>query len=93
MDITTLLHKLAVVPNVEIVITLLPEMLGVADQTSRYTLFQRLKGIGERAALGLTDQQVNMLRHNHVSVNAKAAIAGHTLERGFDDLLGKVSRE
>ena len=92
MNVTEFLHKLAIVPDVEIVIALLPEMLGkvptqantglewgTRDQAARHALLQRLESIGEQAALGFADQQVNMLGHDHIPVNAKSETASHTL--------------
>ena len=113
MDITKLLHKLAIIPDVEIVIALLPEMLGkvptqansglewgtrdqaalgkvptqgnsglewgTCDQSARHALLQRLESIGEHSALGFADQQVNMLGHDHIPVDAKPETASHTL--------------
>ncbi len=93
MDVTEFLHKLAIVPDVEIVITLLPEMLGLADQAPRHALLQRLESIGEHAALGFVDQQVNMLGHDHISVNAKSETAPHTFEGELEDSLGGVGGE
>jgi len=56
-------------------------------------LLQRFESIGEHAALGFADQQVNMLRHDHKSVNTKSETAPHTLQRELEDSLGGVSRE
>ena len=39
MDVAKLLHKLRVVPDVEIVIALLPEVCGFADQAAGDALF------------------------------------------------------
>jgi|SRR5450631_3624111 len=93
MDVTDFLHKLAIVPDIEIVISLLPEMLGLADQAARHALLQRLESIGEHAALGFADQQVNMLRHDYIPVHAKSETAPHTLEGEFEDSLGGVGHE
>jgi hypothetical protein len=38
VNIVELLHKLGVIANVEIVVALLPEMVGVSDQTPRHSL-------------------------------------------------------
>jgi hypothetical protein len=59
VDIAQFLHKLRVISNVEIVVPLLPEMLGcpiqarfwleweIANQAPRYSLLQRLQGVGK----------------------------------------------
>ena len=51
MKIAQLFHKLRVISNVEIVVSLLPEMLRIANQTPRYSLLQRLHRIGQRIPL------------------------------------------
>ena len=38
MDIAKFRHKLAIVAKVEIVVPLLPELFGLANQTARYAL-------------------------------------------------------
>jgi hypothetical protein len=40
MNISKLFHKLRFIPNIEIIIALLPERLGLADQSPRYSLLQ-----------------------------------------------------
>jgi hypothetical protein len=46
MNVMKLLYKLRMIANVEIVVALLPEMVGVSDQTPRHSLLQRLEGFG-----------------------------------------------
>ena len=53
MDVAELLYELCVVADVEVVVALLPEMFGVADQASRHSLLQGLYGIRKCAALRL----------------------------------------
>ncbi len=38
----------------------------------------------QEAALGFAQQQVNVLGHDHVGVNAKLERETHTFERGFE---------
>jgi len=38
MDITKLFHELGMIPDVEVVVALLPEVLGLANQAPRHTL-------------------------------------------------------
>ena len=45
MNVVKLLYKLRMIANVEVVIAPLPEMVGVSDQTPRYSLLQRLEDI------------------------------------------------
>jgi|SRR5579859_2152742 len=46
MNVVELFYKPRMIANVEVVITLLPEMVGVSDQTACYSLFQRFEGVG-----------------------------------------------
>jgi GT2 family glycosyltransferase len=48
MNVAQLFRKLRVISNVEIVVPFLLEVIRVADQTSRYSLLQRLQRIGQR---------------------------------------------
>ena len=121
MNVAELLHKLRVITNVEIVVSLLPEMLGdgwpiqarfwlewvALNQTSRDSLLQRFDCICEGVRLRFTapveiptqakirlewatilfttlsrfaQQQVNMLGHDHVAVNAQSVTATHSLQ-------------
>ena len=103
MDVTNLLRELRIVANIEIVITFLPEMLGgcptqaffwlewgSSDQSPRNALLERFHGIGERAALRLADEQVNMFGHDNVGVNVDPEAPPHSFERELEDSLGMV---
>ena len=83
--------ELGIIPDIEIVIALLPEVFGRADQAPRHSLLQRFERIGERAALGIAREQVNMLRHDYVGVDAKAKAARDTLQRGLEDSLCRLT--
>ena len=80
MNIAQLLHKLRTIANVEIVVPLLPEMIGIANQTARYSLLQRLQRIGQRMLLWLAEQQVKMPRHDYIPVNLKPETTPHPLQ-------------
>jgi hypothetical protein len=69
-----------VISNVEIVIPLLPEMIRIANQTPRYSLIQRLQRVSQGMVLRFAEQEVNMLGHDHISVNLKPEAAPHTLQ-------------
>jgi len=69
-----------VISNVEIVIPLLPEMIRIANQTPRYSLIQRLQRVSQGMVLRFAEQEVNMLRHDHISVNLKPEAAPHALQ-------------
>lgn len=113
MDVTELLYKLAVVPHIEVVITLLPEMVvkvptqaktrlewgtldtrkGTDDQTPRHSLLQRFESVGKQTALRFTEQEVHMLWHDHIRVDAKSEAAPHALQREFEDSFGRGGGE
>jgi hypothetical protein len=106
MNIAQLLHKLRVISNVEIVVPLLPEMLGgwptqarfwlewgSSKQTPGYSLLQRLQRIGQRALLWFAEQEVNMLGHDYVPVNLKPEAAPHALQGGLEDSSAGVGGE
>src|SRR5579863_3888940 len=65
-------------------------MLRVANQTPRYSLLQGLYRIRPRISFRLADQQVNMLRHDHVPVNPKSEAAPHPLQSRFEDLSARL---
>ena len=48
VDVAKLFDELPIIANVEIVVPLLPEVLGIADQSPRHTLLQRLERFRER---------------------------------------------
>ena len=83
MNIAQLFLKFLLTVNIEIVIALLPEARRVADQSAGHALLQRLDGDGERFALWFAHQQVHMIGHNNVSIDAKQKSAAHTLDRSF----------
>jgi hypothetical protein len=111
MNVAQLFHKLRVISNIEIVVPLLPEMLGLVNQTPGHSLLQRLQSIGQptlfcpsesrrisrwpiqavlwlewgsttagRVVVRFAEQQVHMLRHDHVPVNLKPETVPDTLQ-------------
>ncbi len=50
------------------------------NQAPRYALLQRLQRIGERIPLRFAEQEVDMLRHDHVPVNMKLEAAPYALQ-------------
>ncbi len=87
MNIPKLFYKLAVIPDIEIVVTLLPEVIGPANQSPRYALLQRFERIGERSLSGLADQQVHVFRHDHVAVDAQLETPSDALKRNLKRML------
>jgi hypothetical protein len=92
MDIAELFHELRFITDIEIVVTLLPKMLGLADQTPRYSLLERLERISKRPPPRLADQQVNVFRHYHVAVDAKSKTAPDALQPELEGLLRRCPR-
>jgi len=81
MNIAQLFHKLRIISSVEIVVPLLPEMIRIANQTPRYSLLQPLQRIRQRVLWWFTEQEMNMLEHDYVSVNVESVAAAHSLQR------------
>ena len=84
MNVPQLLEKLIVGPDIEIVVSLLPEMRSLADQPPRHTLLQRLDRIRERVAFRLTHEQMNMLGHDHVPIHAESVSAPDAFNSRFE---------
>ena len=90
MGIAELFRELLVIAYVEIVVALLPEVLGVTYQAPRDSLLQRFERIGELALLGFAEQQMNMLRHDDISVDTEAETPSDVLQSDLKDLLRGV---
>jgi len=88
MNISKLFQKLRFVPDIEIIVALLPEILRLANQSARDSLLQRLDRVGESMLPRFAEQQVNVFGHDHISVDAKLEAAAHAFERGLEDLPG-----
>jgi hypothetical protein len=87
MNIPKLFYKLPVVPNVEIIVALLPEVSGPIDQSPRHALLQRLERIGQRSFLGFADQQVDVFRHDNVAIDPQLETPSDALKRNFKCML------
>jgi hypothetical protein len=59
----------------------------------RPTLLQRFYRVGERALSRFAEQQVNVLRHDHIPADAQFETAAHTFQPRLKYLLGYGSRE
>ena len=66
MDVSQFLDKLLMIANIEIVISLLPEVFALSDQASRHSLLQRFDRLGKIPPLWLVEQQMNMVEHHQV---------------------------
>src|SRR5439155_20535496 len=85
MNVAQLFDELRMIPNIEIVISLLPEMLGIANQAPRHPLFQGLERISQRLPLGFAQQQMYMLGHDYVAIHAKSELAPQTFQCRFEN--------
>ena len=73
MNIAQLLGLFGVAPHVEIVVAGLPERAAFgAAQSAGNVLLQHLQCDGKFGSLRLGEEQVDVLRHDHISGNIKA---------------------
>src|SRR5579863_2354241 len=93
MDVTKLLNELLMVSDVEVVISLLPEMVITGEQLPRNSLFQRFQSIGECLPLWFAQQKVDVLRHNHVSIDAKSKLPPDALQCSCEHSAARVCRQ
>ena len=87
MTIPQLLHELPLVSDIEIVISLLPEVFAVADQPPRHALLQRLDRIRQHSTCRFVQQQVNVFGHHDIRVDAERETMAHALQCYLERLL------
>jgi hypothetical protein len=85
MNVTQFFHELGIATYIVVVISLLPEMFGIADQPPGYALLQRLHRFGQSLSLRFVDQKMNVLGHDNISINAKPEASPYTFQRYFED--------
>ena len=89
VKIAQLLSKLSFTPDIEVVVTLLPErFLGPQGEPTCHALLQRFQRLRKRAALGFFYEQMHMLRHDDVSVHAEPERLPAPFQRGYEDCAG-----
>src|SRR6266568_5107448 len=86
MDVAQFLKELRVVADVEIIVAVLPEVFGGADQASRNSLFQRLDDDVEGLSARFAQQQMHMLGHDNVAIDAQSVASAHALECSFENI-------
>ena len=86
MNIPQLLHKLPMVADIEVVVSLLPEMLVFSNESARDSLFQRFNCVRKCFPLRFTQKQMHMLRHDNISVHAQIVAAPDTFQCHFEGL-------
>ena len=84
VKIAQLLAKLSFTPDIEVIVTLLPErFLGPQGEPTCHALLQRFQRLRKRAALGFVHEQMHMLRHDDVSVHAEPERLPDPFQRGI----------
>ena len=89
MEVAQLLKELFIIAYLAILGARLPEGLGIADQPARDARLQRFHRIGERRPLRLAEEQRNVLRHDHVTVDEPPEATPNPLQCKFEDALGQ----
>lgn len=80
MDVLQFLHVLGCAPHIEIVKAQLPELRSVMPDRTRTALFQYLHCKRRRAEFGFIDQEMNVLRHDHITDDDKAIPVSNLFE-------------
>jgi len=88
VDVLEFLDALLGSPDVEVVITGLPEASVVTVESLGDGLLQRLDCAGESGPFGLSDEQVNVLGHDHISDHMEAVAATGLFERALEGFFG-----
>jgi hypothetical protein len=87
VNVPELSDKSLFVSDIVVEVTGLPEW-GVSDRPlslssglKRHLRFQQLNGAPEQVVIRLAEQQMNVLRHDHISENMKCEAKAHIFER------------
>jgi hypothetical protein len=90
MNVAQLLDPLGLGPDIEIVISSLPERPTLRlPQLAGNILLQHLQRERELRPLRFGDQQMNVLRHNHISGDVEPVPQPRTLESSFEDVASR----
>jgi hypothetical protein len=84
MDILQLFLELFLIVNIEVIVSLLPKVQFVADQSSGHALLQGFDCNGERFAERFAQQQMHMVGHDNISIDAKEEGAADSFKRSFE---------
>ena len=73
MDVPQLFNAFTLAPNIEVVVTLLPEgtQMGEVPQLAGGVLLEHLEGYAQRFPFWFADQQVDVLGHDDVASDAE----------------------
>jgi hypothetical protein len=88
VDISNHLGPGCLATDVRVKVTGLPELPAIASQFARSHLLERLQKLRQQNGWRLVDQQVNMFRHQHVSVNPGLMTRPSLFQNGFDCFFG-----
>jgi hypothetical protein len=61
---------------------------GSSNQPPRRALLERFESVGKRPTMRLAEQQMNMLGHDHVAIDAKVKALPHTLQSSLENFHG-----
>src|SRR5579864_4174975 len=85
MYVTQLLNPLTLAPHIEVVIPRLPKRTTLRKpQLSRDILLQHLQHNRQLSPLRFTDQKMNMLWHDHITVDIELIPASRLLQRALE---------
>ena len=85
MNIAQLFHKLALVAHVAVIVALLPK--NTRPQTLGERQLQIVHSICQKSALRLTQQQVHVLGHDDVSVDAQGEATAHLFQNLDEEIV------
>jgi hypothetical protein len=71
------------VPDIEIVVSLLPEMFGLANQSPQHVLLQRFDRVGKCSAWRFAHKQMNVFRHHDISIDLQTEATPNAPQRQF----------
>ena len=74
--------------DVRVKITVLPELRAIASQFARSDLLERLQKLRQQDQRRLVDQQVDMFRHQDISVDPGLVTCAGLFQNGFERFLG-----
>jgi len=108
MDVSQLLHPLALAPHIEIIKAMLPYMLRVPGKEfllsptaplgelpqypPRESLLNRLHDAGRIALLRFADQQVDVLRHDHVTYDNETVALPYLFEDAQEQITPRAAQ-
>ena len=89
MKVTQLHHELPMASHVSIVVSLLPKSCGLlrgslASQTFGKRQLRVVDSVSQPSSWRLTQKQVNMLWHHHVSVDAESVALSDSFQGAFE---------